>query len=382
MNPDPDAHLPLVIHADPGHVPDLYYLTGLMAPDPYLTIAFPDELVVAVSPLEYGRALRESRATRIVDTASLSQACRPWIEKGHGADAAQILVMLAQAQVRAIRVLRDFPFHLARSLMQEGIELHLYPGALLRERLVKRADEIEAIREAIGVSQSCLERVRGILTESVIVEGKLTWDGDWLSSERLRHELELLCLARGYDACNPILACGDQACDPHEKGSGVIAAHQLLIADVFPRSRKHGYWGDLTRTFLKGAANDAQRRLVASVAAAQKLAIGALRAGVESGEPHRLVEEYFCNEGYESGLIEGVYQGFFHGTGHGFGLAIHEPPRLGKSGSVPLLEGMVVTVEPGLYYPGIGGCRIEDDLLVTAQGAELLSCVGGDWIIP
>jgi Xaa-Pro aminopeptidase len=144
-----------------------------------------------------------------------------------------------------------------------------------------------------------------------------------------------------------------------------LRANEPIILDIFPRSQQTGYFGDLTRTVVRGRASEAIRRLYATVFEGQKLAFGKMRSGVPTAEVHRAVEVYFESQGYRTGKRAGRMEGFFHGTGHGLGLEIHEAPRMGPRSVGKLLPGHVVTVEPGLYYPGLGGVRLEDVALVT-----------------
>jgi Xaa-Pro aminopeptidase len=147
----------------------------------------------------------------------------------------------------------------------------------------------------------------------------------------------------------------------------------LLILDIFPRSQKTGYFGDITRTVVRGRSSEAQRKLYDTVLRGQMLAFKKIRDGIPTAEIHKAVLGVFEQEGYKTGTHHGRMQGFFHGTGHGLGLEIHEAPRIGSSSRGVLKAGQVVTVEPGLYYPEIGGCRIEDVALVTHRAARNLT---------
>jgi Xaa-Pro aminopeptidase len=144
----------------------------------------------------------------------------------------------------------------------------------------------------------------------------------------------------------------------------------LIILDIFPRDACTGYFGDLTRTVVRGRANTAQRQLWDTVCAAQRLAIRAIKPRAKGAAVHKAVQEFFVARGYPTERRDGRWTGFFHGTGHGLGLDLHEEPRLGVTTFRP---GQVFTVEPGLYYPEIGGARHEDVVTVTAGGCRLLS---------
>ncbi len=208
-----------------------------------------------------------------------------------------------------------------------------------------------------------------MLRASRIVGRRLVHRGAVLTSERLKFAIESACLEAGATSLHTIAAGGDQGCDPHERGSGPLRPHELIIVDVFPRLIANGYFGDMTRTFLRGRASDAQRALVVTVRAAQRAALRTVRAGVEGRVVHAAVVELFAARGYETKRKGGHSVGFFHGTGHGLGLEVHEPPRVSVAADQPLPQGAVITIEPGLYYPGLGGCRIEDVVQVTTRGA-------------
>ena len=186
----------------------------------------------------------------------------------------------------------------------------------------------------------------------------------------LRAEIDSAVLRAGGVPTGTIVAGGDQACDPHERGHGPLHADSLIILDVFPRDAKSGYFGDMTRTVLRGRASEAQRKLWETVKAGQALALKRIKAGIDGMTIHKAIQEFFASRGFTTGVRNGRRVGFFHGTGHGLGLEIHEHPRLQK---VVLKDRQVLTVEPGLYYPGVGGARQEDVVVVTKTGCRILS---------
>lgn len=194
-----------------------------------------------------------------------------------------------------------------------------------------------------------------------------------LTSERLRGIIGTAVLQAGGLAANTIVASGPQTCDPHERGHGVLRAGEPIILDVFPRSQKTGYFGDITRTVVKGRATEAVRQMYRAVEEAQDLAFSLIRHGANAGEVHGRVQEHFVGSGFKTGRHRGRMRGFFHGTGHGLGLDLHEALRLGTHSPHTLRSGHVVTVEPGLYYPGVGGVRLEDVALVTRGVARNLT---------
>jgi len=198
----------------------------------------------------------------------------------------------------------------------------------------------------------------------------LEWSGKVLTSELLRAEIDTAILRAGGLPANTIVAGGDQACDPHERGHGPLKANSLIILDIFPRAATSGYYGDLTRTVVRGRANAEQRRLWETVNEGQALALRKMKPGVDGLDLHNEVKQFFTDHGYPTEVRDGKQTGFFHGTGHGLGLEIHEHPRFQKT---VFKVGQVLTVEPGLYYPGLGGVRTEDVVAITKRGIRMLS---------
>jgi Xaa-Pro aminopeptidase len=179
-------------------------------------------------------------------------------------------------------------------------------------------------------------------------------------------------MAQGWVPSHTIIASGNQCCDPHHEGSGPIKAHTSIIFDIFPRSQKTGYFGDLSRTVVRGRASDRLKAAYAAVEQGQEIAFRLIRNGANGQQIHEDIHRLFEEKGFRTGKTGGRMQGFFHGTGHGLGLDIHEQPRIAHV-SAPLQTGHVVTVEPGLYYWGLGGVRLEDVVVVTATGNRNLT---------
>ena len=233
----------------------------------------------------------------------------------------------------------------------------------------KTAEEVAHLEEAQQITESAMLFAIDQIRASEVRNGDLYLEGEPLDVARLKKMVRVFCLEREMALGEFIIAPGDQGCDPHDCGSGPLRADETIIIDIFPRHLNTLYWGDMTRTVVKGSASDELKKLHATVKEAQEAAVNAIAPGVTGDAVHAVVQEIFTREGYVTELKNGEWVGFFHGTGHGLGLDIHEPPRLMRGGPV-LEEGMVVTVEPGLYYPGLGGCRIEDVVVVTADGCR------------
>lgn len=221
---------------------------------------------------------------------------------------------------------------------------------------------VAAMKGAVALIASA-----GIDRKNRLIHGK-----NPLTSETVRQLINKIVIDLDCSGNDTIVAGGEQGTDPHERGSGQLFAGQAIILDIFPRSEKTGYWGDITRTVCRGPAPPELKKLYLAVKAAQSKALSAVRAGICADKVHETAQKEFARRGFETMEKEGKNIGFIHGTGHGVGLDIHERPRLGSSGET-LEEGHVVTVEPGLYYPGLGGIRIEDTVVVTETGFRYLA---------
>ena len=201
--------------------------------------------------------------------------------------------------------------------------------------------------------------------------GYLLRHGKKLTAEAVKVVIELELMRHQCQSRDTIVACGRLAADPHDRGHGPLRAGQTIVLDIFPQHKQHGYWGDITRTVVKGPARPELRALYDAVLKAQKGALALVKPGMRADRIHDRVKACFQDAGFFTGDRAGIPVGFFHGTGHGVGLDIHEAPSL-STVPVRLKAGHVVTVEPGLYYPDLGGVRIEDTVAVTRTGAQVL----------
>ena len=366
-----------LLYADTTRSADMLYFGRFSVPDPFIAFAARGKKIAVLNALEFGRARKSSGFDTVLPL-------EPWLEKARAkspkAGAAEVIGLLARHyKLRAFDVASDFPLALADKLRALGLKLHPVP-ALFPEREIKTSAEAAAIREGNRCSAAGIAAAEALLRRSKIKAGKLVLDGKPLTSERLKTAIEIACLEAGALSTDTIAAGGDQACDPHERGHGPLRAHELIVIDVFPRVTATGYHGDMTRTFLKGRASEKQHHLVAAVRTAQLAALDVIRTGVNGRHVHQQCLNTFERHGFETKRTPKGSVGFFHGTGHGLGLDIHETPRVSTVDYI-LKKGSVVTVEPGLYYPGLGGCRIEDVVQVTDTKPRLLSSFHYDWEI-
>ena len=349
---------------------DLLYATRFWAPDPFIFLQHNGKRTVVLSDLEIDRGRKQAKADEFVLYSQLEKEVQgksrkaPPYEKvlGH---------FLRQRGIRSATVPASFPLGYARELIASKIRLRPTNGSFWPKREKKSADEIRQIEHAFRITEAGMARGMEVLRAARKGPGKkLRWSGKPLTSEIVRAEIDSAILRAGGSPHGTIVAGGDQACDPHERGSGPLQADSLIIFDVFPRDAKTGYFGDLSRTVVRGRASDAQRKLWQAVKAGQELALRRIKDGADGAAIHKGIQDLFAERGFPTEMRKGRRVGFFHGTGHGLGLEIHEYPRLQK---VTLKTGNVVTVEPGLYYPGLGGVRIEDVVVVTKTGHKMLS---------
>ena len=368
----------ILLYADSERSADMLYLGRIQVPDAFVAFVAGGKKYAVLGALELGRARKESAFDKILPLETyLQRARKRWPDRKPG-PAEVVALVAAEFRVKNFYIPDDFPAGLATRISQLGVGLTIVTDAIFPEREVKTPREIAAIREGNRCSAAGLAAAERLLRASKIKGRQLLHDGKPLTSECLRRAIEVACLEAGSLSHGTIAAGGDQACDPHCVGHGPLRANELIVVDVFPRVQTTGYHGDMTRTFLRGHASDAQRALVEAVRAAQFGAMQSIRAGVNGRDIHRGVIAEFEQRGYATRHTAKGSVGFFHGTGHGLGLAVHELPRMSTVDHT-LLKDSVVTVEPGLYYPGLGGCRIEDVVQITARGVKQLSDFHYEW---
>lgn len=359
-----------LIVADSERSADLLYATRFFAPDPFIFLDRNGKRSIVLSDLEIDRGKRAAQVDEVVAFSDYADRLRP-VLKREPLLADVLVAFLKERKVSAALVPEDFPFGLADRLQKEGVRLSAGESLLFAEREYKSDEEVALIGKILRTTEHGIERGFEVLKAAKIGRGgRLLWNNRALTSEILRGEIDASIIREGGLPLNTIVAGGEQACDPHERGSGELRANQLIILDVFPRDARTGYFGDLTRTVVRGSASEEQRKLWDTVLKGQKMALKEMKPGVEGAKLHERIKTFFKDEGYPTERVEGRWQGFFHGTGHGLGLELHEFPRVGRT---TLKKGQVFTVEPGLYFPGLGGVRHEDVVLVTEGGTKLLS---------
>lgn len=350
---------------------NLYYITRFIAPDPFIFLTIKGERILVMNDLERDRARSQATVDRVLSLSEIERAL-----KSRGAnqvDTVDIVhAVLQEHGVRKLTVPRTFPYAYAARLLELRYEIETGKEPFYEQRAIKTDEEIRHVEAAQRVTEEAVAAAHDALRAARTKNGVLWLDGEPLTSERVKKLINVKLMEQDCVAQHTIVAGGDQACDPHHEGSGPLRSDQSIIFDVFPRNSQTRYFADMSRTVIKGHATPELKRLYRTVLDAQEEAIGRIRDGADGAKIHQGICDRFEAAGYKTGLVNGRMQGYFHGTGHGVGLDIHEHPRISRHGSI-LQEGEVVTVEPGLYYPGLGAVRIEDMVLVTRDGCRNLT---------
>lgn len=358
-----------LIEAD-GDEADQRYLSGFTAPDPFVTL-YTGETHLLVSALEYGRAKRTAAADSVERHADYDH--RQNVEQ-YGSDEGKnrtLAGFLDAHGVGSVSVPADFPVGTADGLRAQGIELEADTGGIVGTIRAKKLDaEIEHIRATQRANEAAMRRAETLLGAADAVDGTLYLDDEPLTSERIKRDIEIELLENGCALDETIVACGSDAADPHNRGSGPLSADEAIVVDIFPRSKETGYYADMTRTFCVGEPTDTVSEWYDLTLEAQEAALDAIEAGVSGSDVHAAVCDIYEAAGRPTLRADDAAEtGFIHTTGHGLGLDIHEEPRLSEE-DIELEAGNVVTVEPGLYDPDVGGVRIEDLVVVTEDGYE------------
>lgn len=350
---------------------NMYYATQFLAPDNFIYLQANGRSFLLMSDLEVDRAKAQSKVDEVLSYSDYeSRTKKKGIERPELVDVVRVL--LEEQKVDALTVPGNFPLEYGDALRARGVKLSIKREPFFERRAIKTAEEVAAIRKAqIAVEEGVAEAF-DLLRRAEIKDGLLYLDGAVLTSESVRNRLHRTLLEKGCLGQHTIIACGVDACDPHNEGSGPLRANEPIIFDVFPRSTESRYYCDMSRTVVKGKATDGMKKLYDTVLEGQELGIKRVKSGASGKAIHEEIMKLFEDRGYQTGKVNGRMQGFFHGTGHGVGLDIHEPPRISK-GDWVLQKGEVVTVEPGLYYPEIGAVRIEDMVLVEENGCRNLT---------
>ncbi len=308
--------------------------------------------LLVVPDLEGDRARQESKVRDVLTFSDIGY--HELRKKSKYPLGESLLELLRKKGVDRVKVSEDFPAKLALFL-KEKIPLEVSRSPIAEMRAVKSEREVEMIRESCMASVKAFRFARSLLEKP----GKERY------CEEIRNLIELKLFSWGFLAENTIFASGIKTHQPHWVGYGKVEGH--VVADIFPKSRNHGYYGDFTRTILIDCQEEIKNMLEACIEAKNR-AIAKIKPGIMARDIHLEVCDVLKSYGYSTRGGEG----FIHSTGHGVGLEVHEEPRIFENED-EIKKGMVFTVEPGLYYRNVGGVRVEDTVVVRKSHAEVLT---------
>ncbi|SHH63217.1 M24 family metallopeptidase [Halobaculum gomorrense] len=357
------------------------YLSGFDAPDPFFTAYTGEGLAVLVSGLEYGRATKESHADTVARLSTYDYAERAADEGQAAAQSGVYADFLSDLGIESTLVPERFPVGIADGLREAGVAVDVDRDDVIETvRATKTDEELDAVRRATEANEAAMAAAEDLIAAAevaddgtlVIAEGE---EGEAvpLTSERVKEEIEVTLLRHGCALDETIVACGADAADPHDRGSGPLEAGESIVVDIFPREKASKYHSDMTRTFAKGGTSDALVERFDLTEEALSAALDAVEPGATGAEVHAAACDVYEAAGHPTLRSDpDAETGFIHSTGHGVGLDVHEQPGLNPRGE-ELEPGHVITVEPGLYDPEVGGVRIEDIVIVTEDGSENLT---------
>jgi len=345
------------VHYAGGEDADMRYLSRFVMHDPFVFFKkMRQPGTIIVPQMEAERASRESIAAVMTRT----QAGLPGITKKEKKPWKAAAQMIAGQTGKTLLVSPTLPAALLRAL-EESARVIVDTGTIDQMRAKKTPEEIRLIQTVQKKTERAMAYGISLIRNATVKKGVLYQDGTPLTSELVRTAMHKQLMDDGCRAVETIISCGEDTAFPHIIGSGPLKSNEPIVIDMFPRDEVTGYYADMTRTVSKGKPDQQIIDMYEAVKEAQQIGISHIKAGVPGADAHTAVVDYFKSRGYESDT-----RGFIHNLGHGVGLQVHEFPTVGPAGAA-LEAGFVVTVEPGLYYPGVGGIRLEDMGAVRAR---------------
>jgi Xaa-Pro aminopeptidase len=367
----------VLIFADSVTSPEMRHEVPVVIPDPFLYVEKDGKRYAVTTSFEVDR----------VKEAGIEAT--PWESYGYDELIEQGLpreeIVWKHINLNAARALgvtdavvpRSFPTLVADYLRENGVTLEAEHSEFANRRRVKNEAELAGIRKSQKAAEAAMGAARDLIFRGEASNGEVKVDGETLTSERIKAEIRRVFGEHGVSGDDFIVSHGAQTAIGHELGHGPIAPNEPIVIDLWPRDPDSACFADMTRTFVVGEPPDELLEYHKLVKEALDASFAATKAGIAGSEVFKLVCELFEENGQKTTLSkppgEVLEEGFFHGLGHGVGLEVHEAPALGRGGTGELVAGDVVTLEPGLYRPGFGGCRLEDLVLVTEDGAENLT---------
>jgi Xaa-Pro aminopeptidase len=366
----------LLIWADTLRSPEMRHEVPVVVPDAFLYLERGGERHVVITPFEVERVQGyDGLQPHAVEEFGWDDLVKQGIPMEE--------VQLGTA-VRAVKefgiekavVPTTFPVELADRLRAEGIEITPDREIFVQRRRVKTDAELGGIRRAQRGAEAGMDAACELFRRTERKDGSLVLDGEPLTCERVKIAIQQAFTGLNLLCDEFIVSHGEQTAIGHEMGSGEIKPNEPIVLDLWPRDRESSCYADMTRTFVIGEPSEELVTYQGLVYEALQRSLAAVKPGVPGRDVYVVASEVFHEAGYPTGLHkrdgEVLEDGFFHGLGHGVGLEVHEQPWLSRYPG-ELVAGDVITLEPGLYRSGYGGCRLEDLVLVTKDRAEVLT---------
>jgi Xaa-Pro aminopeptidase len=359
---------PVLLYGAPESSTDLFAVVPAGIGDPFLYAEVGDRRVAVITVLDADNA--RATGVEVLDPTALGRD--ELVEQGLGINEIELETCLRACRelgIEAAIVPFGFPLAIADHLRAGGVRLRVDPDAFDHRRRVKTPHQLAGIRRA----QKAADTAMGVAA-TLIRELR-----DGLTSEDVREAMREACDALDCDLPPEVIVShGPQSAVGHESGHGPIGAGEPVVVDIWPRDRASRCYADMTRTFVAGGGDPPEE--LARYWRLTRESLEAVHPLVRAGASGRAIYEASCAPYEAAGLPTArakqpgqvLEDGYFHGLGHGVGLDVHERPNLGRVGD-DLIAGDIVTLEPGCYRRGFGGCRLEDLVLVTDGACEVLT---------
>ncbi len=368
----------VLIYGDTIRHPELRHEVPLTLGDPFLYAERGDRRYITITDFEWPRLQEAGVEAELISPFKLG--LDQLLDSGM-----KYWEMALELTLRAVNHIgiteavapHTFPLMLAEHLRANGIELTPERELFDLRRRVKNESELAGIRRAQRAAEAGMDAARDLFRRAQQSNGSLLVDGEPLTSERVKLAIQDAFAKNGCSAEEFIVSHGPQSAIGHDMGSGDIRPGEPIVIDLWPKDAETACYADMTRTYCIGDVPDELREYHRLAKESLDVSLNAVRAGARGSDIYAVSCEPFHREGHKTLLNkepgEVIEDGYFHSLGHGVGLDVHEQPGLGRAGGEDLLAGDVVTLEPGLYRRGWGGCRLEDLVLVTDNGAETLT---------
>jgi Xaa-Pro aminopeptidase len=367
----------VLIFGDTIRSPELRHEVPVPIPDAFLYAEKGDRRAVIMHSLEIPRVREDAPELEIIPLEQLGideliAQGSPWWQN-------ELEIALRACRELGLErpaVPPTFPVGHADYLRQHGVDVAVERDLFDNRRRSKNETEVAGIRKAQRACEAALDAARELLRQARPNGGGLEVEGEPLTSERLKRVIEEVFADYDVEGSDMIVSHGPQTAVGHNSGSGQIAPNEPIVFDLFPRDKATACYSDMTRTYVVGEPSDELKEWHSLVKRALETSTAGVKPGVNGSKLFEEVCEQFQQAGYKTQLNkepgEVLEDGFFHSLGHGVGLEVHELPYMGRNGQ-DLVPGDVITIEPGLYRSGFGGVRLEDIVLVTREGYEVLT---------